>query len=93
MPLNIPHPIDQAMTDAQPPETITLQLPRPVFDAARDFIKGFGQALDAADASIKAGQKNQDAHSKMSGSLGDLAGFSDELNAASQSGMGLPPMQ
>jgi len=83
-------PIDAAMQAAQPEETVTVEIPRSVFDAAKTFIQGFGQVLDAADASLKADTKAKDAHSKIAEGLGGLEGFGDELNAASQGGLGLP---
>ncbi|MCK9587975.1 MAG: hypothetical protein WC069_06435 [Candidatus Shapirobacteria bacterium] len=90
-------PIEQALADAQPEETVTLEIPRPIFDAAKEFIKSFGQTLDAADSQLKAGQKAVAAQGKMAEQLGTLSGqptglegFGDQLTAASQGGMGLP---
>jgi len=85
-------PIDAAMEAATPEEVITLEIPRSLFDSAKTFVKGFGQALDAADAATKAASKAAGAQEQMGEGLGGLEGFGAELNAASQSGMGLPPM-
>ena len=72
---------------------ITITLPRETFDQARTFIKAFGQALDAADATVKAEEKAAGAHETMSGIINPqdatgLGGFGEELSAASNSGLG-----
>lgn len=84
--------IDEAMASSMPEEIITLEIPRSLFDSAKAFVKGFGQALDAADAATKAGAKAASAQEQMGEGLGGLEGFAAELNAASQGGMGLPPV-
>jgi hypothetical protein len=75
---------------------ITLTLPRETFDQARTFVKAFGQALDAADAAVKAEEKAAGAHEAMSGIMNPqdagLGGFGEELNAASNSGLGGLPV-
>ena len=70
-------------------DEVTITLPRATFDMAREFIKAFGASLDAADQSIKAGEKAVKAEEQMSGVLGGLDSFGQELNAASNQSMGL----
>lgn len=74
------------------PEMVTIEIPRPIFEGAKEFIRSFGQALEAADASMKANKKGLDAQARMAESAMGLDGFGAELSAASNSGMGLPPM-
>lgn len=83
-------PLDSALESSLPEEIITLEIPRSMFDSAKAFVKGFGQALEAADAATKASAKATQAQEQMGEGLGGLEGFGAELNAASQSGMGLP---
>ena len=81
------------MQDAPEPE-ITMTMPRATFDMARQFVKAFGQVLDAADAAAKASEKAQGAQANMAEAIPTdaLAGLGDELNAASNSQMGLPQL-
>jgi hypothetical protein len=77
---------------------ITLSVPRATFDQFRSFMKAFTQIMDAADSKIKADEKMAGAH----GEMGDLMNppqtpgledFGNELNAASNRGLGMGPMQ
>lgn len=73
-------------------EMVTIEIPRPIFDGAKEFIRSFGQALEAADAGIKANKKGMEAQGRMAESAMGLEGFGEELSAASNSGIGLPPL-
>ncbi len=78
-------------------EQITITLPKATFDMAREFIKDFGAALDAADAKIKSDIKSKDAADKMDQLAGieadpgaaDLAGFGQELSGLSNRNLGI----
>jgi len=73
-------------------EMVALEIPRPIFDQAKEFIRSFGQALEAADAGIKANKKGMDAQMRMAESASGLEGFGEELSAMSNGGIGLPPL-
>ncbi len=72
---------------------VSLTLSRETFELAKGFIAGLGQAIQAADAQIKAEEKAMKASAKMDEVMAtgqDLAGFGQELSAMSDAGMGLP---
>lgn len=72
---------------------VNLTLSRETFELAKGFIAGLGQAIQAADAQIKAEEKAMKASAKMDEVMlagGELAGFGQELSAMSDAGMGMP---
>jgi hypothetical protein len=78
-------------------EEVTINMPRETFEMAKEFISTLGQALDAADAQIKAGVKATKAGESMDEMMAlgaaaapGLEGFGQELSAMSDSKLGLP---
>lgn len=74
---------------------VNLTLSRETFELAKGFIAGLGQAIQAADAQIKAEEKAMKASATMDQVMADgqeLAGFGQELSAMSDAGLGLPRM-
>lgn len=83
--------MDPLLSSAEP-EEITLTMPKSTLDIARQFVKAFGQALDAADATVKASQKSAKADEALGAMLNPqdpMAGFAQEMTQASNRGMGL----
>lgn len=71
---------------------IMLTLPRETFEMAKGFIAGLGQAIAAAEAKLKADEKAAKADMAMADIVNtgaDLAGFGQELSAASDNRLGL----
>lgn len=73
---------------------ITITMPREAFDQAREVFKTIGQAFDAAAEKIKADEKLNSADQKGQALMDKLspedplAGFGDQLSAASNQGLG-----